>query len=139
MAPLMDGDVRQRPSSAEVDVAVKWLSLNRKLVIADRTPKEFVFALVVHGSSYVLEWHELVASNNGSHQLYLVGSVAVEDIREITESRQDATLFTVAISGDNTRALKNTKGRTSVSIQCNSSGECGKYMASLICLKRSTM
>eukprot|EP01034_Spumella_vulgaris_P024826 gene24826-31213_t len=147
MTQLLEGDVHKRPSAAEEDVAVKWLSMNRKLTIADRTPKEFVFALVTSSNadasvSYALEWYELVASQHGSssnHQLYLMGSVAVEDMREIRESPHDATLFSVHIRGDNTRALKNSRGRTAVNIQCSSSGECGKYLASLVCLKRSTI
>lgn len=157
MNRLSDGDVRKKPSAAEVDLAFKWLSINRKLILADRTPKEFVFAMTNNSSgggdtqvnsrsshankagSYVFEWFELVSTSPTDHQLYLMGSVAVEDIREINESKSDPCLFSIVINGDNTRALKNTKGRVIIPIQCDSPAECGKYMSSLICMKRFVM
>lgn len=157
MNKLSDGDVRKKPSAAEVDLAFKWLSINRKLILADRTPKEFVFAMTNSSGgdsnatvnnrnvnlnkvgTYVFEWFELVSTSPSDHQLYLMGSVAVDDIREINESKHDPCLFNIVINGDNTRALKNSKGRVVIPIHCDSPAECGKYMSSLICMKRCVM
>ena len=155
MNKLSEGDVRKKPSAAEVDLAYKWLSVNRKLILADRTPKEFVFAMTNSSGgdaqannrnvninkvgTFVFEWFELVSTSPSDHQLYLMGSVAVNDIREINESKSDPCQFSIVINGDNTRALKNSKGRVVIPIHCESPAECGKYMSSLICLKRCVL
>jgi len=146
----------KKPSQAEVDAAFKWLCIPRPLVIAERTPKEYVFAVVVatdDGSSsfqeskssaakgsinskpFVFEWRE-GALRGGSVPDVLAGCVFVSEIKDISGPTGEMDTFTLQI-GSSTRALKHSKGRTTVVVKCSSPGECAKYLASLRCIRRS--
>jgi hypothetical protein len=147
----------KKPSQPEVDAAFKWLSIPRPLVIAERTPKEYVFAVVVadgsagpdgyasgaesksngggRGKPYTFEWRE-VASRAGAVSEFLAGCVHLSDVKEIVGPSGENDVFSVVI-GSSAKALKNSKGRTTVVIKCSSPGECAKYLASLRCIRRS--
>lgn len=139
----------KKPTQPEVDAAFKWLSIPRPLIIAERTPKEFVFSVAVaetdtagmesKGSSshksFVLEWRE-GATRAGTIQELLAGCVQFSDVKEIAGPHGDNDQFSVTISSS-ARALKNSKGRTVLAVKCGSPGECAKYLASLRCIRRS--
>lgn len=150
----------KRPTQPEVDAAFKWLCIPRPLTIAERTPKEFVFSVVqagdtadpyssgaesksgaapgknAMGKSYIFEWRE-GAMRAGAIPEFLAGCVYLSDVKDISGPASDAMdTFTVVI-GSSTKALKNSKGRTTVVIKCASPGECAKYLASLRCIRRS--
>ena len=143
----------RKPTQPEIDAAFKWLCIPRALVIAERTPKEYVFAVVVAGAdeasqsygesksnakgqkSFVFEWRE-GALRGGSVPDVLAGCVYVSEIRDISGPSGDMDTFTIVI-GSSTKALRNSKGRTTVAVKCSSPGECAKYLASLKCLRRS--
>lgn len=154
---------RPKPSEEEVESAYRWLSTPRSLVMADRTPKEYTFIVVdsalvgsdndstpyssgVESSrktrqrasqphSYTLQWREEMLLG-GVDQEFVMGHVHLSDMKDIVQSREYADTFTVHV-GNSTKALRNSKGRTSCIIQCNSPGECGKYVAMLQCIRRS--
>jgi hypothetical protein len=146
----------KKPSQPEVDAAYKWLCIPRPLIIAERIPKEYVFAVVVNGDgvqgegytsggetktngkagrAYILEWRE-GASRAGAVSEMVAGCVHLSDVKDIVGPSGDNDVFTVVI-GSSAKALKNSKGRTSVAIKCSSPGECAKYLASLRCVRRS--
>jgi hypothetical protein len=140
----------KKPTQPEVDAAFKWLCIPRPLIIAERTPKEYVFAVVAAadenshgesknnskaGKSFVFEWRE-GALRGGSVPDVLAGCVFISDVKEITGPSAEMDTFTLVI-GSSTKALKNSKGRTTVVVKCTSPGECAKYLASLRCIRRS--
>lgn len=88
------------------------------------------------GKSYIFEWRE-GAMRAGAVPEFLAGCVYLSDVKDISGPASDAMdTFTVVI-GSSTKALKNSKGRTTVVIKCSSPGECAKYLASLRCIRRS--
>jgi hypothetical protein len=146
----------RKPSQQEVDAAFKWLSVPRVLVIAERTPKEYVFMVTATGNdanygdtpgaeskgaaasvgkSYSLEWREGTA-RAGSLPEFIAGHVVLSDFKELVGPSGENDTFTLVL-GSSAKALKNSKGRTTVVIKCSSPGECAKYMASLRCIRRS--
>lgn len=127
-----------QPTSAEIDASFKWLSILRPLKLADRSKKEYMWGVVKErGSvsdkvSYVLQWRE------PAQQQSLVGSVVINDVKDIIcDTAHDPTLITLIV-GESTKALKNSGGRTQVAFNCTSASEAGKFLVALQCLRHSS-
>ena len=126
---------------AEVEAARKWLSITRPLILADRKNKVYLWSLLMVKASqtsandgvYVLEWKEAIQSDIPDvppTEGRVEGSVAISDLKDIQENPHDPTCFSLII-GDSVKALKNSGGRSVLSVKCSSLGECTKYRQTL--------
>eukprot|EP00981_Chlorochromonas_danica_P003654 scaffold681_cov173-Ochromonas_danica.AAC.17 len=130
-----------QPSAVEIDAAFRWLSASRPLVLCERPPKEYVFALSEQpiGSvgnerrgflQYAWEWREF---SSHSAQEVSVGCVMLDDIQNLVPHESEPSIFTVVLA-ESTRALKLTKGRIQLTLRCNSPSDCLKYINALTIL-----
>jgi len=111
----------------------------------DRTPKLFSFVLTnvlpeptkddgdgKEDYHFAFEWFE-ENQISSYQQNRLSGFVLMEDILSIQLSGFDPQLFLITLK-ENTKALKNAKGRTTLSVKCNSPSESLMYVRSLNCV-----
>jgi hypothetical protein len=119
-------------NTPDIDFAFSFLAKPRQLQMNDRTPKLYTFVLTnfVEDQSQdlnlALEWtdSDIVSRTNAS------GYVLIEDITAIRRSDFDSHIFMIAVK-ESVKALKNSKGRTTLSVRCNSSTEAMNYMKCL--------
>ena len=151
------GGGKVMPSPAEVDTAYKWLNFPRPLVLVDRVPKNYVFRVVllpdlfntgydyeskvessrghvVTSKSYNLEWMREEQQTNVTAAAD--GCVLLEHIKQVSVSDMAREEFIVQVVCS-TKALKNSNGRTTVIIRCDSIGASAKYVSSLNTMLRS--
>jgi len=147
------------PSPAELETAYKWLNLPRTLVLLDRVPKSYVFRVVmlnlhdpqlsmgydyeskvessrqgITTKSYSLEW--LREETSQQQQQAADGCVLLEHIKQVSISDIAREEFIINVICS-TKALKNSNGRTTITIRCDSIGACAKYVSSLNTLLKS--
>lgn len=144
------------PSPTEIDTAYKWLNLSRPLVLVDRVPKNYVFRVVllpdlfntgydyeskvdssrgptvVTSKSYSLEW----LREDTSQATTADGCVLLEHIKQVYVSDMAREEFIIQVVCS-TKALKNSNGRTTIIIRCDSIGASAKYVSSLNTMLRS--
>lgn len=130
-----------KPSTLDFDAAMKWLMKPRGLTLVDRHPREFNFELTpMEGNnnrtlpvdSYSLEWRD---TGSTSSSVFVAGLVVIGDISTIQSQGPDPASFTVVLK-DTTRALKNSRGRTAITLKCSTAAECAKYYSSLMTVLR---
>lgn len=117
--------------------AFKWLSASRQFLLVDRISKtQYFFQLVKDGSggknnpNYIFTWKNLI------HSQTFEGAISLNLCKSIVLSPADPTILVITIEKSPT-ALKQSGGRTSISIKCTSEIECGKYFASMNLLVKS--
>jgi len=150
------GGKKLMPSPTEIDTAYKWLNLSRPLVLVDRVPKNYVFRVVllpdlfntgydyeskadyssrgptvVTSKSYSLEW-----LREDTSQAIADGCVLLEHIKQVYVSDMAREEFIIQVVCS-TKALKNSNGRATVIIRCDSIGASAKYVSSLNTMLRS--
>ena len=128
---------------------MQYLSTPRALTINDRSPKEFIFSLLdvnataqsssneskrnnAYQSSprYAIEWKEI---NPFTGEELIAGIVLLEDVADVELFDQDPTICQILLN-ESTRALKNSKGRTVVSLRLGTVMESGRYAQAVACL-----
>lgn len=130
------GSPHGQPSAVEIDAAYRWLSASRPLILCERNSKEYVFSLVdqlgtnsttgVHRkgfTQYAFQWREF---SPYTAEEVLAGSVLLGDIASLSASSTETDVFIIALQEHN-RALKNSKGRITLTVRCGSSNDCLKY------------
>jgi hypothetical protein len=150
------GGGKLMPSPTEIDTAYKWLNLSRQLVLVDRVPKNYVFRVVllpdlfntgydyeskvdssrgpptaITSKSYSLEW-----LREDTPQVTADGCVLLEHIKQVYVSDMAREEFIIQVVCSS-KALKNSNGRTTVIIRCDSIGASAKYVSSLNTMLRS--
>jgi hypothetical protein len=116
----------------DIDFAFSFLAKPRQLQMNDRTPKLYTFVLTnfVEDQSQdlnlALEWtdSDTVSRSNSS------GYVLMEDIAAVRRSDFDLHIFIIAVK-ESVKALKNSRGRTNLSVRCNSPTEAMNYLKCL--------
>lgn len=115
----------------DAESAFKWLQASRQFLLMDRISKtQYFFQLVKDGSSsknspnYIFTWKSLI------HSQTFEGSISLKMCKGIALSPKDPSMLVITID-KNPAALKQSGGRSSVTIKCTSEIECGKYFASL--------
>ena len=144
------------PSPTEIETAYQWLNLSRPLVLVDRVPKNYLFRVVllpdlfntgydyeskadyssrgptvVTSKSYSLEW-----LREDTSQATADGCVLLEHIKQVYVSDMAREEFIIQVVCS-TKALKNSNGRATVIIRCDSIGASAKYVSSLNTMLRS--
>lgn len=139
----------QPPTMQEIEAAIRHLTTPRPLIVNDRTPKEFVFSLLdvnlaAQSSSneskrnqpnnssprYAIEWKEINPFNG---EEYIAGIVLLEDVADVEIVEQDPHICQIYLN-ESTRALKNSKGRTVVSLKLGNAMDCARYAQAVCCM-----
>lgn len=143
---------RKEVAAAELDAAFRYMNIPRLLILAERTPKPFLFAvhstdpgdLCASFSAFYLEWREAATNAPAGSSPPLSpprpdltvhspqGVAMLEDIEGLDTPAATALGLVLA---ETTRALKNSRGRTEVVIRFETAGECHKFATSLITIK----
>jgi hypothetical protein len=141
---------RAWPSSVnmgDVDASFKWLSAARAVYLGDRSPKKCMLTCVrqvMDGDQvpvHCLQWFDPAqlpgspasaqrGGGGGSSAGGVSGYVVIEDVVSIDCDPGEPLKIRLLV-GDDTRALKASGGRTTVSIQCATAQECSKYKLAL--------
>lgn len=130
-----DLNIIDRPTPSEIDSSFLWLSQPKSFSIADRSKKEYIWIVVKetisnNKTNYILQWKD-PNQNKGNSSAEISGFVVINQVDSIAwDVSHDPTLITIVV-GESTKALKNSGGRTHVTFNCPSSGECAKYYSAL--------
>ncbi len=130
----------RQESSAEVITAIRWLAVKRPLILCDRKNREYIWfveASNVGGKKVLtLLWFENVFNDvKKVDELKLSGSIALNDIKDISISAQDPNIFNITLK-ESPKALKSSGGRAKLSLKCNSAGESAKFTNTLLLISR---
>jgi hypothetical protein len=151
-----------QPSTADVEAAYSALSLDMPITVADRVPRDYVFAVTLStpylsnvpqvdlfspASVYTLEWRERGGGQGGDGMV--VGCIAIAEIQDIFLGSPNDSFYNVNIRdntahnvkltiiiGESVKALKSSRGRTSITLKFDTPQDCARYYSYLVTIRQ---
>jgi hypothetical protein len=115
----------------ELEATLRWLSTPRSLIMIDRNSETLFEFAVVDGRqdegwnhSFVLRW-------GIPNELSSIGYISLKDVKDIALSTTDSLVFSLSLLPRRPQALRNSGGRTKITIRCNTVAESAKYKIGL--------